>query len=144
VDGALVLDRRVDDDAVMAALVGQEHEERAQGVGADAASLEAGPDEQVDAGMAVVEVGLFRVLDTTGDLSVGEDGEDGAALFVYPLPSVAHPPARDLGLAQHGLERRDVAVGDRAQDDLHPVKDGAGHAQPYFLTGWAPPARQAR
>lgn len=66
-DGPLVVGRRVDGDAMVAALVDEPADQQVQGLTPEAAALQRLAQEDVDAGVAVVGLRLLVVVDAAGD-----------------------------------------------------------------------------
>ena len=113
----------------MAAIVDEVRRERSDRVGAEAATLRGGREEEVDAGVAEVGFGLLDRLDVADDGAVDDDDE---ALLVR-VASVGEvrldareierpPPAGDRRLREDRGERRGVGGLDRSKRDRASVQ----------------------
>ena len=110
---------------MVAALVDEVRGERPDRIGAEAATLGVGREEQVDAGMAEVGFGLLDRLDVADDSSSTRIAKPSSSGSPPPVRSSLDaveaegaPPARDGGLGKDGGERRCVSGLDRSKDDL--------------------------
>jgi hypothetical protein len=82
----------------VATLVDQLAHDAPQRLGADAATVERGIDEQVDRGVAVLRLELLGELDQARDRTVGLDREAGRlGLLPWEVRLRGVPPADDLG-----------------------------------------------
>jgi hypothetical protein len=121
-DRVLVVDCRVDRDPVVAALVEEVACDEPDHLWAEAVSLRARRQEEVDAGVPVVLARLLGIRDRADQLAVGLDRERCAFVGLDEiLPDVAGvvvaPPARDAGLAQDLEEAVGVVGPDRPEGD---------------------------
>ena len=110
-DGVGVGGGRVDDQAVVAALGDQPAGQGADGVGAQALPLPPGRQEEVDAGVAELRVGLLAELDRADHLALHDDGEHAR------VPLRWGPPQRHLRLPDDPVERGGVGGGGGAGQD---------------------------
>jgi 23S rRNA (cytidine1920-2'-O)/16S rRNA (cytidine1409-2'-O)-methyltransferase len=123
VDRALVVSGRVDDEPVVAEVVDQVARHCPDGVRSEPAVVVRGAKEEVDAGVAVLLVGLLVVLDHPGNLAVDDDREHGdvvvfaARLREHVLAGEPAPPARDLAVGAELDDAGHVRFGQRPQDD---------------------------
>ena len=106
-DGGLVVDRRVDRQAVVAAVVDEVRRERPDRVGTEAATLGGGREEEVDAGVAEVGFGLLGRLDVAdarrrrrGSTKPSSSGSTAGQVRLDAGEVERAPPARDRGLGE--------------------------------------------
>jgi hypothetical protein len=122
-DRALVLGGRVDHEPVVATVGDEVPRHRPDRVRAEPAAVMGLAEEEVDAGVLVVGVGLLVVLDQPRHLTLGEDREAGhplvlaARLLADVLRRQAGPPAGDVGMRAELDDPVDVGLAERAQDD---------------------------
>ena len=122
-DRPLVVGRRVDREAAVTAVDDQVARHRSHRVRPEAAVVVLCSEEEVDACVPVLLVGLLVVLDHPGDLALDEDCEDGHALVLaarllqHVLGRQPSPPALDLRIGAELDDPIDVGLLERPQDD---------------------------
>src|SRR5215211_3024425 len=117
-DGALVADRRVDGEAVVPAVPDEPSDRGSQRLGPEAPVLVWRREDDVQAGVAVVGLGLLADPEPARERAPDLDGEGGAivaqvATQLLPVAGGA-PPLPHAGRRDDGGERFHVLVGERA------------------------------
>jgi hypothetical protein len=107
---------RVDRDAVVATILEQVAHHAADGLGAEASTVQCRVEEQVDAGVAVARLGLLPELDQAGDRAVHHDRQ-ARRLRLIPRETLVRgvPPARHLRGRMDAAQLRLVAAGQWTQ-----------------------------
>ena len=132
-DGALVGERRVDAQPVVAAVLEEVTRDGTQHVGAQALPHAGDVQRYVDAGVLVVRVALLGVHDEADELAVELDRERGGLVGVtegvgaQALHVVAGPPLGDAGLQQDLEQAREVGLSELAEGDALAVEDWVRH-----------------
>jgi 23S rRNA (cytidine1920-2'-O)/16S rRNA (cytidine1409-2'-O)-methyltransferase len=107
----------------MAEVVEQVPRHRPDGVGAEPAALVGRAQEEIDARVPKLFVGLLVVLDHPGDLAVDDDREDddavvlAARLLAHVLGGETAPPPLDLGIGAELDDPGHVGLGQGTQQD---------------------------
>jgi 23S rRNA (cytidine1920-2'-O)/16S rRNA (cytidine1409-2'-O)-methyltransferase len=102
--------------------------QRAHRIGAEAAAVIGGAEEDVDRGVPVVGIVLLEVLDHPDDLVLGRNGEHdrpvvvAARLLEHVLRGQARPPRLDVGMGAELDDPLDVGLRQRPQDDAIPAQ----------------------
>ena len=128
-DGALVVERGIDGEAVVAPFSYQPSDRRSECVAPETAALMGRGQADVQAGVAVVGVGLLLDAEPAGELTFGVDGE-GRAIVAQPIAQSLHveiaraPPLANPGAGDDRGELLDIRFGERPQ----------GHA--FAVEGW--------
>jgi len=123
-DRALVVGCRIDDQAVVAALVEQIASHRPDDVGAEPEVLEGDAEEEIHARVPVLMVQLLVELDHPGDLAGGQDHEGLTRLDLGAEVGLVDvgPPAGYLGRVAELEEPRNIRFRERAEDDALSVQ----------------------
>ncbi len=127
-DRADVVDRGVDDDAVVPAVVDEVGGDDGDDLAAQPAAVDRGVEEDVDPRVPVHRVLLLGVLDEPPDgvpAAADEDGEAHARRVVAERPPGLGlaPPAAHLGQRPDPLEPADVVRGERHELDARTRED---------------------
>ncbi len=116
-DRALVLRRRIDHEAVVAAVVHQVSREDEHGIAAQAAALVVAPEKEVDSRMAICRIELLPDFGVADELAPMLDREGVADMRVEVLTVDMGPPAGDLWLARKREQRREITHLEQPEHD---------------------------